>query len=561
MRSPLRVESFSGLDRTEDSSRTFPSVLVPSLRDGVTLIGSCCVFLRTRSERRLIQSTYPSLLRDGVALRVKCGLSSHSIGTKSSSDSWSVFLQDGVTLLKSGSHNLISSGEITRVGLLGAYFPGRPRDESSSFGRLVCSEVGEGPTFRCLHFWRGLCLYPSRHQWCGFWTFFYWPCRLSPFPGGSVCFGVLTVIPFTWAFHALALHAWWLASGTSGSRTSRNGLLAYCQGASESLPHPSPGHEVDTSVFGIEVRTLLQATPLTWSWNPPMNRARDCPSLPLGAAALPLKLSRSEVPGPNVLLSDYVARVISRGPGILSSFCRPSWVVSLVLQNLIGAPTNIRRVFFWFWKRSSSWPLPRLGVLVCSMLCHFVALIPGAGVRYPVLSSRASWRRLRAPPPLLLGLRASLYRPNQTRDNHNGRLLYPVRAVRCYLVRLAAHRQRCERLLFAAGCSTKELSKTSVSFWLRMPLSRVCRLPVTEWSVLCPLSSVHSCCRSVSSLRRTLLSSWWEGEDVALALILAGLLLRGSCPSVPRSLPPVLCGGGADPGFTRACSPRHITAY
>ena len=48
---------------------------------------------------------------------------------------------------------------------------------------------------------------------------------------------------------------------------------------------------------------------------------------------------------------------------------------------------------------------------------------------------------------------------------------------------------------------------------------------------------------------------------MALALILARLLLRGSCPSVPRSLPPVLCGGGAGPGFTRACSPRHITTY
>ena len=106
----------------------------------------------------------------------------------------------------------------------------------------------------------------------------------------------------------------------------------------------------------------------------------------------------------------------------------------------------------------------------------------------------------------------------------------------------------------------KELSKTTVSFWLRMPLSWVCRLSVTERSVLCPLSSVRSCCRSVSSLRRTLLSSWWEGVDVAFALILARLL-RGRCPSVPRNLPPVLCGGGAGPGFARACSPRHITAY
>ena len=124
----------------------------------------------------------------------------------------------------------------------------------------------------------------------------------------------------------------------------------------------------------------------------------------------------------------------------------------------------------------------------------------------------------------------------------------------------AAHRQRCERFLFAAGCSMKELSMTTVSFWLRMLLSRVCRLSVMEQSVLCPLSSVRSCCRSVSALRRTLLSSWWGGMDVAFALILARLL-RGRCPSVPRSLPPVLCGGGAGPGFTQACSPRHISAY
>ena len=48
---------------------------------------------------------------------------------------------------------------------------------------------------------------------------------------------------------------------------------------------------------------------------------------------------------------------------------------------------------------------------------------------------------------------------------------------------------------------------------------------------------------------------------MALTHILAVLLLRGSCPSVPRLLPPVLCGGGAGPGFTQAYLPRHITAY
>ena len=40
----------------------------------------------------------------------------------SSLDSWSVFLQDGVTLFGSGSDDLISSKGITTAGLLGAFF-------------------------------------------------------------------------------------------------------------------------------------------------------------------------------------------------------------------------------------------------------------------------------------------------------------------------------------------------------------------------------------------------------------------------------------------------------
>ena len=60
---------------------------------------------------------------------------------------------------------------------------------------------------------------------------------------------------------------------------------------------------------------------------------------------------------------------------------------------------------------------------------------------------------------------------------------------------------------------------------------------------------------------KNLLSSWWTGVDVTLTLVLARLLLKGCCPFVPRILPPVLCGGGAGPGLTRACSPGHITAY
>ena len=67
-------------------------------------------------------------------------------------------------------------------------------------------------------------------------------------------------------------------------------------------------------------------------------------------------------------------------------------------------------------KRSSYWPLPRLSVLVSYSLYRIVSVIPGTGVRCPFLSSQASWQRLRIPLPLLLGLRALLYQPYQTRE-------------------------------------------------------------------------------------------------------------------------------------------------
>ena len=46
--------------------------------------------------------------------------------------------------------------------------------------------------------------------------------------------------------------------------------------------------------------------------------------------------------------------------------------------------------------------------------------------------------------------------PN-ARNNRNGRLLCPVRAVRCYLDRTAAHRPLCELLFVTAGHSKKEI--------------------------------------------------------------------------------------------------------
>ena len=71
---------------------------------------------------------------------------------------------------------------------------------------------------------------------------------------------------------------------------------------------------------------------------------------------------------------------------------------------------------FWHRKRFSYWPLPRLSVSVSSTLCRIESLIPGTEVRFPFLLSLVLWPRLRIPPPLLLGLRAFLYRPYQTRE-------------------------------------------------------------------------------------------------------------------------------------------------
>ena len=74
--------------------------------------------------------------------------------------------------------------------------------------------------------------------------------------------------------------------------------------------------------------------------------------------------------------------------------------------------------------------------------------------------------------------------PN-ARNNCNGRLLCPVRAVWCYLDRTAPHRPRCERFFVTAGRS-KEIAKTKVSFWLRKTISRAYELSGTALPVPAP---------------------------------------------------------------------------
>ena len=141
---------------------------------------------------------------------------------------------------------------------------------------------------------------------------------------------------------------------------------------------------------------------------------------------------------------------------------------------------------FWHRKLSSCWPLPRLSVSVSSTLCRNVSLIPGTGVRCPFLLSRVSWQRQDSSSlaPRFEGFSVPAL-PN-ARNNRNGRLLCPVRAVRRYLDRTAAHRPRCERLFVTAGRSKKEISKTTVSFWFWKTISRAYELSGTALPVPAP---------------------------------------------------------------------------
>ena len=163
---------------------------------------------------------------------------------------------------------------------------------------------------------------------------------------------------------------------------------------------PLPGVRSRLLVLAQRYGCCFRQHPFHIAWYPPLLRAKDCPSLPLKVAALPLRLSCSEVQGPHVL-SYYVAPVISCGPGALSSFVTlpglSLWFFRTCL-GLRGAPPDIRSAFFFFGIRSSSWPLPRLGALGFSMLCLFLALFPGAGLVCPLLSSRVLWRSLRPLP-------------------------------------------------------------------------------------------------------------------------------------------------------------------
>ena len=125
--------------------------------------------------------------------------------------------------------------------------------------------------------------------------------------------------------------------------------------------------------------------------------------------------------------------------------CHPSWVVSLVLLNLVGAlwsSSGHATCIFLFWMHSSSWPLPRLGAL--GIPCYVFQWLSFLERGWVVLCYRHGLCGEDSGPSLALRFAGFTVPAQPTRDNRNGRLLYRVRVVRCSWSTWKVHRQRCK---------------------------------------------------------------------------------------------------------------------
>ena len=168
----------------------------------------------------------------------------------------------------------------------------------------------------------------------------------------------------------------------------------------------------------------------------------------------------------------------------------PAWDVALVLQSLTGAPYEPLRTCDEHFLAQKT-----LFLLALASAKHIGEL---HALSYHVSHSRG-WAEVSF--SFVSGFVANTQDPSSfaprfegftvpalpnASNNRNGRLLCPVRAVGCYLNRTAAHRPLCEWLFVTAGRSKKEISKTTVSFWLRKTISRAYELSGTEQPVPAP---------------------------------------------------------------------------
>ena len=168
----------------------------------------------------------------------------------------------------------------------------------------------------------------------------------------------------------------------------------------------------------------------------------------------------------------------------------PAWDVSLVLQSLTGAPYEpLRTCEERFLAQKTLFLLAfasakRIGEL--HALSYRVSHTRNWGeVSFSFVTGFvAKTQDSSSLAPRFEGF-SVLALPN-ARNNRNGRLLCPVRAIRVYLDRTAPHRPRCERFFVTAGRSKKEIAKTTVSFWLRKTISHAYELSGTALPVAAP---------------------------------------------------------------------------
>ena len=168
----------------------------------------------------------------------------------------------------------------------------------------------------------------------------------------------------------------------------------------------------------------------------------------------------------------------------------PAWDVALVLQSLTGAPYEPLRTC------DERFLAQKMLFLLALALAKRIRELHALSYR---VSHTRGWAEVsfsfvpgfvaKTQDPSSLAPRFEGFSvpalPNE-RNNRNGRLLCPVRAVRCYLDCTAAHGPLCERLFVTAGRSKEEISKTTVSFWLRKTISRAYELSGTAQPVPAP---------------------------------------------------------------------------
>ena len=156
--------------------------------------------------------------------------------------------------------------------------------------------------------------------------------------------------------------------------------------------------------------------------------------------------------------------------------CHPSGGVSLVLQSLVGArwsssghPTYV----FSF--------LNALFVLASASTRRFGYSMLGFSVALLCFRHGLCNNVLRPLPcSLVCGLHCT--GPTNVRQSQ-WETVISCAGGQVFLVRLGGASSAMRAIHVAAGCSVKEGSSISVSFWLRMPWSRGCWLSVTKRSV------------------------------------------------------------------------------